>query len=675
MRIARSSATRIAGICSLLAGALYLVTSPADVGWFDAPELAAAGQQLGVAHAPGEPVYVLLLRLAQLLPLGDLAARAAWLSAAIAAALVGTAVLLAREIWPEACASALGLWATGLLAATCGPLWTQGTVIELYGLQALLVSGSLLWIVRSSEGWGGLVLAGLLGGLGLAVNPLLTVLAVPAGLILVLGVHPRPPVRAVVWAVAAAALGASVYVYLPLRSAAEPGVWFGGPLDRPSELFAFVSGQSYARSFARPGAGALAGNVGQHLLLVGGWLGWPAVAAGVVGVVAFARRPLAGLALLLFGVGAWASTVPRPTLEVFTPDVAGYLLPSSLTAVLLAGAGIGRIARRWTAPAVALLVVAVAFSAMAGARKMSLHRGTESTAVGLALLEAVPPGGLLLTGSDSTSLPVMYLTTAGRRRPDVLAASVYGTGRHQLDALARRHPGAVVTDLARLDDLHPEERLRALGTPNLDLGVVGTPLLWPPEWMAGLEPAGFGFALPGADREATMERAARIETGLVVPLWRDERLRRDRQLRRLLGSTAAARSHVLFRQGRAAEAGEQLRAASALHPDPWAMIHLQRAGFDGGLFAPPADAPADGAAAAGRALLRSGDAVGAVPLLQVAVMDNPGDADLWEDLGAASFWSHDLQGASVAWDQALRVRPGSPGALAGRERLYSMGMP
>lgn len=673
MRSTRQDARRIAVACSVLAGLLYLITSPGDVGWFDAPELAAAAQQLGVAHAPGEPAYVLLVRLAQLLPLGDLAARTAWLSCAAAAALVGVLVLLAREIWPVSCATPAGLLTTGLVAAVCGPLWTQGAVIELYGIQALIVTAVLLLVAVAREQRGALPLAGLLSGVGLAVNPLLTVLAFPAVLALGLTVRLRPTLVTLACALVFAGLGASIYLYLPLRAAAEPGVWFGGSLSTPGELLAFISGQSYARSFERPGGAALLHNVLAHLRLVGGWLGWPALGAAALGAVIFVRRPLAGLAVVFFGVAAWASTVTRPTLEDFTPDVAGYLLPSCLAGALLAGAGIGWLARRWTLPALALMVLAVGFTAVGGAQKVALHRGTEASTVGLALLEAVPPGGLLLTGSDSTSLPVMYLTTAGRRRPDVLAISVYGAGGGQLASLAAGHPQATVTALARLDDLHPEERLRALGSPNLHLGVVGTPLLWPPEWMSGLEPAALGFSVDARGVGATAGRSARIEAALVEPLWRADRLAHDRQLRRLLGTTAAARSHVLLHQGRTEEAGEQLRHASSLHPDPWAMIHLQRATFDDGELTPPGDGPMDGAATAGRALLEAGDAVGAVPLLQVAVMENPSDPDLWGDLAAASFWSHDPEGASVAWERELLLRPGSPGALAGKERLYSMG--
>ena len=675
MRASTAVAGRIALASTALAAVLFGISAPAAVGWFDAPELAAAGQQLGVAHAPGEPAYILLLRLAQLLPVGDLAARAAWLSCGAAALLVGGLVLVARELFPERCASPTGLVAVGLLAAPCGPLWTQGVVIELYGLQALLAV-AMMWLVARGDGRPGpLALAGLLAGLGLAVNPLLTALAMPAVALLVLTGRPRYRPAALLWTVPFAALGASVLLYVPLRAAAEPGVWYGGALDTPTAVLEFVTGRSYARSFEGPGSASLLASVVEHLRLVTHWIGLPAAALATLGLVSLGRRPAALAALALFGLGAWASTVTRPVLETFTPDVAGYLLPSCLVCALAAAAGVARLARRWPVPAWVLLAFAVTVTAVSGAAKIDSHRGVEAGPVARALLEAVPAGGLLLCGSDSTSLPVLYATTVERRRPDLLAAGIYGLHAPRLGALAAARPHVAVTPLARVDGLGPEERLRALAIPNLERVVVGTPLVWPPELVGGLEPVGLAQGLTRFIDEGAAARDGRIERELLAPLWTPRRLERDRQLRRLLGSTAAAQAHALLRRGRLGEARARLQAASARHPDPWAMVHLQRAAVEDGSLAPPPLAPAGSPLALGREALARGDSAAAAPLLEAAVTGGPVDADGWEDLATARFFNGDLAGASLAWNEALGLRPGSPGALAGRERLYAAGVP
>jgi len=164
--------------------------SPGTVGWFDAPELAAAGQQLGVAHSPGEPGYLLLVRLAQLIPLGDLASRAVWLASLCVAGLVGSMVWLTRELRPET--SSLSLAFVAVASSLCGPLWIQGILVELYGLQALVTVTALLVLCLTRGGVHGYAIAGALVGFGAALNPLLTVLALPGMVLLVVARHRRP---------------------------------------------------------------------------------------------------------------------------------------------------------------------------------------------------------------------------------------------------------------------------------------------------------------------------------------------------------------------------------------------------------------------------------------------------------------------------------------------------
>ena len=673
MTTPRPAACTIAVAGTALAWGLYVATASGGVGWYDAPELAAAAQQLGVAHSPGEPAYILLLKLAQMVPLGDLASRAVWVSAFGAAAVVGLSVLLARELLPPPCVTPVGLVAVAALVATSGAVWAQGVVVELYGFQAAISLGSLLAVARSRGRPGPLALAGLLAGLGVAINPLLTILIVPAALVLALAQRPRPPRSALAGVVVFGLFGLSAFVYLPLRSAAAPGVWFA-ELDSVGDVAWFISGRPYARSFPAPSASLVLTNLGIHAHLLVQWLGVPALLAAAIGVLALARRPWVAVALGWLGLGTWLTTVTRPLVETHTPDVAGYLVPSVVVVALLAAAGIALLATRLPVAGWALLAVTVATCSWGGAHKADEFRAHPAEAVASSLLASVPAGGVLLAGSDSTALPVMYATSAGRRRPDVLALGVYAVGRAQMTELARRHPHVSVTPLALVDGLVPEERIRALVAPNLERGVVGTPLIWPPELMDELAPCGLAL-LAGGPRVAARPGGAddRLRAELVEPLWDARRLARDRQLRRLLVSSTAAQVHVLLRQGRTEVAHARLRHASALHPDPWSYVHLQRASMDDGTLAPPIHRPPESTAGLGRAALELGDTVLARGLLARAVEEYPADADLWEDLALCRFWERDLKGASEAWNEALRLRPGSPGALTGLERLYSLG--
>lgn len=663
-----------ATICALGGGvltwSLCVFGSPGTVGWFDAPELAAAGQQLGVAHAPGEPAYLLLVRLAQLIPLGDLASRAVWLAAACAAGLVAAVVWLTREIVPDL--PTLSLAFVAVACSFCAPLWIQGIVVELYGLQALVTVTALLALCVSRGGVHGCAAAGLLVGLGAALNPLLTVLALPGLVLLTLARHGRPSIVGIATAtVAAGAVAASCYLYLPLRSAADPGVCFA-VIDRPSTMLDFVTGKPYARSFGSPGLAGFAANAVLHLRLMIAWCGLPVILLTVLGAVVQARTALWTTAgLVLFGVASWLSTITRPEIETFTPDVAGYFLVSCLVAVVLAAAAVGWLQRKNSAIALATVFLAVLWTAVAGTTQIRAHQGQGGTSAALALLQATPPGGILLLGSDSTALPVLYAITAGRRRPDLFAAPIYLLQEDQLARQLTRHPRLSVDGV---EGTH-EWLGRGLMEDNRELGVVGTPLVWPPETLDDLRPCGLGLALrrAGETPRDAERRDAALRSRLIEPMWAAGELGHDRQLRRMLSSTASMHAAVHLRRGERPRALDVLSRASAVHPDPWAMVHLQRANLESGVLAPPV--ARSGAAAAGRAALAAGDTLRASRLLRTAVDEYPDDADLWEDLASAQYWERSFRDASASWDAALRRRPGSPSALAGKERLYAMGIP
>ncbi|NNE09269.1 MAG: DUF2723 domain-containing protein, partial [Gemmatimonadetes bacterium] len=65
---------------------VYMITLAPSVAFWDAGEFIAAAYTLGVPHPPGTPLYVLLGRIASLVPVGEVAVRVNALSA-IAAAL------------------------------------------------------------------------------------------------------------------------------------------------------------------------------------------------------------------------------------------------------------------------------------------------------------------------------------------------------------------------------------------------------------------------------------------------------------------------------------------------------------------------------------------------------------------------------------------------------------
>src|SRR5687768_1674643 len=78
------SAAFVPAVLAAAGGGIYLLTAAPSVSWrnggADGAELAAAAYVWGVAHPPGYPLYLTVVRLAQLVPVGDLAYRATLVS-------------------------------------------------------------------------------------------------------------------------------------------------------------------------------------------------------------------------------------------------------------------------------------------------------------------------------------------------------------------------------------------------------------------------------------------------------------------------------------------------------------------------------------------------------------------------------------------------------------------
>src|SRR5881296_2764911 len=84
-------------VAAAIAATVYGLTLSPSVGAGDSGELILAAQSLGIPHPPGYPVWVLLARVAALLPWGSVAFRVNALSAAFAALAAGLFYLLAAR--------------------------------------------------------------------------------------------------------------------------------------------------------------------------------------------------------------------------------------------------------------------------------------------------------------------------------------------------------------------------------------------------------------------------------------------------------------------------------------------------------------------------------------------------------------------------------------------------
>src|SRR5215213_8253521 len=397
----RRGATMLGGAVAIFVGILYIGTLAPTVlpysvpDTLDSPMLQAEVSVLGVGHPTGYPTYMMLTHLFTYLPLGDPAYRVNLASAVYAAlavaAVYAAGLLLSRRV----VAAASGALAFGLGTA----LWSQAVIAEVYTLNALLVSLTivvlLLWREYQRDRY--LLLSAFLVGLCLT-NHLTSGLLLPASLLLVALVDWRKlvDVRLVLGGAGLFMLGLAPYLYLPIRAAMDP------PMDanNPTNLERFwyvVSGGNLTGSFFSFGPSELPGRMifyFENLLDNAHFLVVMVALTGAVVVLLKDRAVGIFLGFLFFG---WLFHA----VENDIPDIDLYFIPTYLIISLWAAAGLGML----------LAEVEALLSGFPSARKMAI----------LGVLSAVLLGLPLLGVSETSAKNDMSDVYRGRKEIEAVA--------------------------------------------------------------------------------------------------------------------------------------------------------------------------------------------------------------------------------------------------------------
>jgi Protein of unknown function (DUF2723) len=320
---------------------LYLGTLAPTVLYLQDPKLLDAVMLqmqvsvLGITHPTGYPTYLMLTHLFTYLPFGDPAYRVN-LGSAVYAALAVVAVyvaglLLSRRV----VAAASGALAFGLGTA----LWSQAVIAEVYTLNALLVSVTivvlLLWREYRKDRY--LLLSAFLVGLCLT-NHLTSGLLLPASLLFVALVDWRRlvDVRLVLGVVWLFLLGLTPYLYLPIRAAMDPPMEANNPTDF-GRFWYVVSGGNLTGSFFSFGPSELPERMifyWEHLLDNIPFLVVMVALTGAVVMLLKDRAVGIFLVVLFFGWLFYA-------VENDIPDIDLYFIPTYLVLSLWAAAGLG----------------------------------------------------------------------------------------------------------------------------------------------------------------------------------------------------------------------------------------------------------------------------------------------------------------------------------------------
>ena len=233
-----------AALVALAVFILYAVTLAPTTAFWDASEYITTGYILGIPHPPGNPLFVMLARVWVLLlaPLGlPVAVRVNLFAATTSALAAGLWFLVAHRVllpvMREDMRARVGAAAAALLSATAYTVWSQSNVNEkVYTVSTLVIAlASWLafrWYDRREEPGSERYLIGIVYLLVLgSTNHMMSVLPLPAGLLLLALAAPAVFMRTQFWAraIPAAILAISVNFFLPIRSAQDPIINEGEP--------------------------------------------------------------------------------------------------------------------------------------------------------------------------------------------------------------------------------------------------------------------------------------------------------------------------------------------------------------------------------------------------------------------------------------------------------------
>jgi len=504
----RAARLGCAGIVFIISLATYSLTLAPTVTLVDSGELIVAARSLGVAHPPGFPLYVVLAHLATLIPVGSVAVRvnfASALFAALASAmltlLIAEALLTARAVQtktdqrapdrkrrarnapaaarsksrashPSASLIALvACLASGLLFAFSKTLWAYATIAEVYTLNTLLIAGIFLlmfhWrrlvisdvtqpratrLISKHDRW--LNAAAVLFGLGLGVHHVTVGLMLPALAWLVLATEglaffrSKRLLRAAIFAFA----GLAIYVYLPLAASRSPIMNWGDP--RTLQRFWWhITGRQY-QVFFTFSSEQMGHQLVEFFKLVGREFGPVFIAAGllfgVLGAIALFKRDKTTFWFL--GLVIACDVIYSTSYEI-AEDKDAYYLPAFL-AIVIASAFVAewllaRNSQPGRAPAFVAIVALVLLLAPGLALWSNLRFNNRSRYFIAQdyvenILNAVEPGGMLLTRDWQVYSPMLYVNQIERRRPDVVAIDVNQLRRSwYFDYLRRAYPNTI----------------------------------------------------------------------------------------------------------------------------------------------------------------------------------------------------------------------------------------
>ncbi|HJQ67733.1 MAG TPA: DUF2723 domain-containing protein [Blastocatellia bacterium] len=508
-RTARGEKARIAVAAAVFVASLatYYFTLAPTVTFVDSGELIAAAHTLGVAHPPGTPLYILLAHLAQLVPIGNVAARVNFASALFAAAAAVVVALVVGELLRSSSAAAQGekkrrpkqsaaerkaeaarkaeaderwsrysetavlaaMLGAGLLFAFSRTLWAYATIAEVYTLNVLLATLIIFlmfrWRRRAKEEGGNRLLyaAAFLFGLAMGVHHVTIVLMLPALAYLVYSTAGAGffKSKGLMYAALFAFAGLAIYAYLPLAASRSPILNWGDP--RTFERFWWhVTGRQY-QTFFSLSLTTMAGQFEEFIRFAanqfGPWWSIVGLALAVIGLAAMIKRNRAAFFFFAFIVVADLAVALNYDIA---EDKDAYYLPIFVSMAVACGFGVEWLIRtilrtklpltlaRAAAAVAVLVAVAVTFAGNLPHNDRSRYHLARDYVENV--FSTIEPGAMLLTLDWQIYSPLLYVSEVEGHHRDVIAIDVNQMRRSwYFDYLSRSYPSVIEQNREKVD--------------------------------------------------------------------------------------------------------------------------------------------------------------------------------------------------------------------------------
>jgi hypothetical protein len=423
---------------------IYLATIAPGLTWAnsgsDGGDLITAAATGGIAHPSGYPVYLLLARGFQLLPVGSLAFRTNLMSAFFA---VATSLLVYLLVFRRACEGMqkyqayIASLSAGFAVGLSPLVWSQAVITEVYTLHAFFTVLILYLAVQPATPQLSRqvrldCMRGIIYGLALG-NHLTAIVMIPGaivvscvsrysspqkltGLLRNIKVDWKSAGRQFTWML----VGFSVYMILPLRAMTHPVINWGNPVNLQN-IWWLVSGDVY-RSYYLPGSLIQIWpriQAGANLLLQ--QFGFLGILLGFTGLIVLFR--LSRLYVLTIWSGLVFTVI---AIGYQSHDSFVYFIPAIISFSIWIGISVGHIVQfltKWHALWIWLFTTALLINLSLGVvtnwNGVDASRDDRAENFGRQMFASLPENAIVFVEGDQAVFASWYFHFALKQRPDI----------------------------------------------------------------------------------------------------------------------------------------------------------------------------------------------------------------------------------------------------------------